>query len=361
MSLYSGFNALGLSTSINDLWNRKNAERQSRINNMSDTLFKILEQKNANDVQAEEKARYEAEQARIAQEKAEAKADLDNRRANAVKTLMANGYTEEEASGIANSFGNPDNAVAEALARSKEKRGREYKKEDDESAFDYWKKQNGISNEQDMFKFALGKAFENLGIQDSKDWGNSIRGVEAHNKSVDVINKIVEKDPKLKNLFEAYKMGRIDPATSGIVYDETIEESAQDIIDCDAPDKTFLIEEFFKELQDKNKLTYFQQKYPDKTRQLLALGDGKRLSPYVLTQDLGKGVTTSAGRKREIKTAEDEKIWNGKMTSLVNAYANGGEKPSLTEADKKKAWNIKKNGVYIYRDALQDLYNYNGG
>lgn len=359
MSLYSGFNALGLSTSINDLWNKRNAERQARINNMGDTLFKIFNQMDANEKEAEEKARYEAEkaeeksrydaeQARIAQEKAEAKADLENRRAGAVKALIASGYSEDDANTIANSFSNPDNAVVESITRRKE---------------DRTNKQNAVDR---VFGFLKDRILANDTMA-SEDIPTRDR-LEKRKEMVSSLQQFANENPDY-NTYIKEIIGSI--GNDGEVEDYTKDDAMKELWGLQEEDDDGIF-------STPSKLSALRDKMIDKGWWTKLMKDSKWLDKWEQLEGIQRGdklLRESENYRSKVDTAEDAKGRLAKKTEeeiqsqaeqKVKEEGRKGDKavwPNYSDARLKKLWgnrNLRPALIRGYKARLKKLGLYMG-
>lgn len=311
--IYNGFNALGLGQAINDMGNQRFVRNKS-INDQFANGLGYLMQGIGDKIEDNEKK--------------EAAMALGS-------SLGIDGITE-----MSGAMSGEDLAKYVLGVKDKSDDRKYAKGEFDRqqaAGYDDWLKKNGITNQQEMQRYVLGQLFGSLNANDVKDWGNSIKGIETHNKLVGALKEYSAFDPELQKALEGLDLAEIttigDPES--LEYDEGIKARIASIIKSGNAED---IEPFLNALQENGRLTYAQKNFGDQLQNMLRLADGKKLTNNLLTQQLLKsyGTVTKPQRNREQKLNDENVRLNKLMNSIIDYGHGNGDKPPISESDLEK-------------------------
>lgn len=314
--LYNGFNALALGQAINNTNDAVHQRRLSGLNALGGALQDF---------------------ARSYQEEEEKK----RQRQSAIDFLTGNGMSPESAKNVVNSGVAPGELAMYMQGRLDKKSDTE-----DERAYadkiygrnradalsdrdaqwahelkDFAMK-NGITYEQAVKQAQFGALMNNLATITAKDWGNSRAGKEQRNSAVKAIEEFTTLNPEFANVMGTLNIPS-EIAGDGY-YDEDIVDKLKSLGDKSVTDAQR--EEYLKELQKANKLTYVQSN-PELFRDALTIfaanADNKKLSPYLNLERVIGGTTTAPQRNREQEAA----AFASKVASIKSKLESEAGKP----------------------------------
>lgn len=324
MSLYSGFNALGIGGSANNVQQNAYQNRKSAYDQLANGLEAMF-----------------ADQRR--------KEDEEKVNTSAFDYLVGRGYDEKKAKELVGSIGGRDVAQL-ALGQEFSDRVRDIEKqnaiEGEKRAWEDWLKKNDITYGQGVKQSQFGQLMQNLALTMSKDWGNSIQGVKQYNDAVQSIKDFVKKNPEFADVMNLIKMQDGNGDNAGYFDEEIIKKIRGDedngikgVIG-----DTAASEELLKDLMAHDKLNYIKEnpKFRDALTQMLQASDLKKLSPYITLEELNKGGVTAPQRKEQIVKAEAEKEYNSAVSELKKATGKeNGKFPKMTKDQLKRAMKDK--------------------
>lgn len=315
--LYNGFNALALGQAINNTNDAVHQRRLSGLNALGGALQDF---------------------ARSYQEEEEKK----RQRQSAMDFLTGNGMNPENAQAMVNSGIAPGDLTkymqgridaasdkADDRAYSEKRYGieRTDKLSDRDAQWahdlEVWAKQNGVTNEQAIKMAIFGQLMNNRGIILSKNYGNSRAGVDDLNSNTSQLQDFMKNNPSF-----AFDIGLLPQGNlvedENKFYDEDIVEKLKELGNKSVTDAQR--EEYLKELQKANKLTYVQSNpelFRDALTIFVANADNKKLSPYLNLERVIGGTTTAPQRNREQKAA----AFANKVASIKSKLESEAGKP----------------------------------
>lgn len=324
MSLYSGFNALGIGGSANNVQQNAYQNRKSAYDQLANGLEAMF-----------------ADQRR--------KEDEEKVNTSAFDYLVGRGYDEKKAKELVGSIGGRDIAQL-ALGQEFSDRVRDIENqnaiEGEKRAWEDWLKKNDITYGQGVKQSQFGQLMQNLALTKSKDWGNSRQGIEQYNSDVKAIKDFVAKNPEFADVLSVITLDNEAYGNEGY-YDEDIldrirgneKRGIKGVIGDTAESESLL-----KDLMAHDKLNYIKENplFRDAITQMLQNSDLKKLSPYITLEELNKGGVTAPQRKEQIVKAEAEKEYNSAVSELKKATGKeNGKFPKMTKDQLKRAMKDK--------------------
>lgn len=358
--LYNGFNALALGQAIN---NTNDAVHQRRLNGLN-ALGGALQ-----------------DFARSYQEEEEKK----QQRQSALDFLTGNGMSESDANALVNSGiapgeltrymqGRIDAAIdkADDRAYSEKRYGIERADAiaDQKAGFEHAEKMFDKSSKQNALIAMLGQIFGNMASINAKDWGNSRKGDERYQSSLDALNELATEHPELAPLAKLAasnnpfargataedletdkgwnnELNELDSMLYGGTYDEDI----LDYMKSHKEDSNEQKNNYLKYLQDNNKFSYILSRpdlFGDALAGYTANADNKKLSPYLLLQKAIGSNTTDPQRKRQIKVQDYNEMVAKAQEKLEN-YANNRVDAEFSDDEIRALWKKPKNRGVLRR------------
>lgn len=188
---------------------------------------------------------------------------------------------------------------------------------------DVWMRQNGITHNQAVKLAQFGALMNERAAIAAKDWGNSRAGVEKYNSVTKALEDFTSRNPEFANVYGMLSNNGVQDSGAGF-YDEDITDRLKALGDKSVTDEQR--EEYLKELQKANKLTYVQSNpelFKDALTIFAANADNKKLSPYLNLERVIGGATTAPQRKRE----QEDAAFANKVASIKSKLESEAGKP----------------------------------
>lgn len=315
--IYDAFNALGLGQAINGLHNGIAAQKANGLQALGDSVQNYL--------------------MAMAEEKKEAA-----QRKSALDYLMGRGGVDErEAEGLVGSIGAPD-AVKYIAGKNDEQeiysRNRKDLIDDRDVQWKHeledWTKKNDITYRQAVKQAQFGQLMQQLGLITSKDWGNSRKGVDQYNDTINALQTFAKENPEFMDVLGLVKPDIANKDNFGY-YDEDILNELRKFGSKDYSDDDR--ESLLKRLIEHDKFNYIigNPTFQDAILTFGANVDKKNLMKQVNLQRLLGNTVTQTQRNKQRESANFNKRIETLYDAIIKAASGKGEFPKLDNSELK--------------------------